>query len=332
MTAGARVPFAARVAAGAVAVAFAIAGGAQSPESGWPSRPVRIVVAQAPGGPPDRIARFVAEPLSRALGVPVVVDNRPGASGFIGVEQAMRSAPDGHTLLVATLSTHVLAPAVAAHAPVDALERFEPVINLHQSIKALWIHAPLPPRTLPEFVDWARRRPRALDYASGGVGSSNHVDMEVLRELAAFDAVHVPYNGPAAAIAAVAAGDVQAMIVSVTTGAGPAQSGRVRPLAVFAAARSPLYPEVATAAEQGYAAIDLSAWIGLVAPPGTPTVIVRRLNEALERAIRSPEGLAWAAQEGLEVLGGAPATFARTIESDRRRWSARLTKSGLSAR
>ncbi|MFO1284269.1 MAG: tripartite tricarboxylate transporter substrate binding protein [Burkholderiales bacterium] len=332
MIVSARVPLAARAAAGAAALAFAIASGAQSAESAWPSRPVRIVVAQAPGGPPDRIARFVADPLSRALGVPVVVDNRPGASGFIGVEQAMRSAPDGHTLLVATLSTHVLAPAVAAHAPADALERYEPVINLHRSIKALWIHASLPPRTLPEFVDWARRRPRALDYASGGVGSSNHVDMEVLRELAAFDAMHVPYNGPAAAIAAVAAGDVQAMIVSVTTGAGPAQSGRVRPLAVFAADRSPLYPEVPTAAEQGYAAIELSAWIGLVAPAGTPTAIVRRLNEALDRAIRSPEGLAWAAQEGLEIIGGPPAAFTRTIESDRRRWRDRLTKSGLAVR
>ena len=313
---------------GSAAAALVPRSRAQSPDT-WPARPIRIVVAQAPGGPPDRIARFVAEPLARALGTSVVVENRPGASGAIGVEHAMRATADGHTLLVATLSTHVLAPAVAGGPPAEGLERYEPVVNLHRSVKALWVHAALPPRTLPEFVAWARGRARALDYASGGVGSSNHVDMELFREGARFDAVHVPYNGPAAAIAGVAAGDVQAMIVSITTAAGLASAGRVRPLGLFAANRSPLFPDVPTAAEQGFPAVDLSAWIGLVAPAGTPAPVIRRLNEVLDRAVRSPEGLGWAAQEGLEAIGGSAAAFRATIDADRLRWRPALARMGL---
>ena len=307
---------------------------AQSPAAvaDWPSRPLRIVVAQAPGGPPDRIARQIAEPLSRALNVPVVVENRPGASGIIGAQGAMRAPPDGYTLLIATLSTHVLVPATLATAPYDAVRDFVPVINLHQSIKVLWVPATLPPRTLGEFVDYARARPGVLNYASGGAGSSNHIDVEVFRSETGLDLVHVPYNGPAAGIAAVSSGEAQAMIVSITTGIGPAQAGRVRPLVVFAQRRSSLLPEVPTAAQAGLGALDLSAWIGLVAPQGTPAEIVERLNREIERILREPPLVAWAEAQGLETLGGSSSEFAATIAGDRDRWSGVVKKLGIVAR
>jgi len=296
---------------------------AQAP---WPERTIRIVVAQAPGGPPDRIARAVAEPLARELGVPVVIENRPGASGLIGAEVAMRAPADGYTLLIATLSTHVLMPAVAARPPFDALADFTPIANLHRSIKVLWVHAGLPVRTVDEFVAYTKARPGVLNYASGGVGSSNHIDMELLREVAGIDIVHVPYNGPAAAIAAVASGEAQAMIVSVTTGLASYQGGRVRGLATFARGRSPLLTEVPTAAEAGLGDIDLTAWIGLMGPARLPQDIVARVNRDVQQVLQQPASVAWADAQGLEIAAGTPEAFARSIAEDRARWSERLNR------
>jgi len=299
---------------------------AQGPAAEWPSRPIRIVVPQAPGGPPDRIGRFVAQGLAQALGVPVTVENRPGATGVIGSEVAMRAAPDGYTLLIASFTTHVLVPATAEPPPYDALRDFAPVINLHRSIKAIFVPAALPPRTLAEFVAYVKARPGALNYATGGAGSSNHVDMELFRASAGMDITHIPYNGPAAGIAAVASGEAQAMIVSVTTALGAVQAGKVRALALFAAKRTPLLPGVPTAAEAGFGDVDLSAWIGLLAPAGTPPEIVARLNGEVERILREPEAVVWADRQALEVVGGSAASFAATIESDRQRWTGVVKK------
>lgn len=314
----------------AIAVAASVGAVAQQPD--WPTRPIRIVVAQAPGGPPDRIARAIAEPLARALGVAVTVENRPGASGIIGAEAVMRAPPDGTTFLIATLSTHVLVPATLPHAPYDAVKDFAPVINLHQSIKALWVPASLPPRSLPEFVAYARSRSGELNFASGGAGSSNHVDMELVKAAAGIELIHVPYNGPAAGIAAVASGETQAMIVSITTGIGPAQAGRIRPLVVFAQRRSPLLPDIPLAAEAGYASLDLTAWIGLVAPAGTPGAILERMNGEIDRILREPASIAWADAQGLEILGGTRAAFAATIAGDRERWTTTVKALGVAAR
>jgi tripartite-type tricarboxylate transporter receptor subunit TctC len=317
--------------AGLLAVAVAaFAGGAHGADADWPAHPIRIVVAQAPGGPPDLIGRFVAERLARGLGSPVVVDNRPGASGIIGVEQVARSLPDGHTLLIATMSTHVLVPLVSAKVPYDAVGDFVPVSNLFRTIKALWVNAALPPRSLREFVDYAAARPGQLNYATGGVGSSNHVDAAWFVQAAGLDLVHVPYNGPAAAIAAVAGGDAQMMVVSITTGLPLAQGGRVRPLAVFGDRRAALLPGVPTAAEQGMGAVDLAAWIGLMAPAGTPPDVVERLNALITRILREPETVEWADRQGMEIAAGSRADFARTLERDRQRWGEFLGRMRIS--
>jgi tripartite-type tricarboxylate transporter receptor subunit TctC len=286
----------------------------------WPARPVHVIVAQGTGGPPDRIARFVAEPLSRALGVPVVIENRPGASGIIGVTAAARAAPDGYTMLIGTLSTHALVPHANRSVAYDPLRDFVPVINLFRSVKVLWIHPALPVSTLAEWLAYVRARPGALNYSSGGVGSSNHVDMAVLCAATDLDLLHVPYGGPAAAIAAVAKGDAQAMVVSIGTGLPLAQGKRIRPLVVFAQRRSPLLPQVPTASEEGLGRLDLGAWIGLFAPAGTPDAIVLRANAVLAQILRAPDTIAWAEREGLEILGGAPAAFGDTVAADYRRW------------
>jgi tripartite-type tricarboxylate transporter receptor subunit TctC len=301
-------------------LASAVPATARAADVTWPSRPVRIIVAQAPGGPPDLIARYVAERLSRRLGSPVIVDNRPGASGIIGIAQAARAAPDGHTLVIATLSTHALVPHVSANVPYDPLRDFVAVSNLFRSIKAVWINGSLPPRTLPQFVAYAAARPGQLNFASGGIGSSNHVDVELFKAAVGLELAHVPYNGPAAAIAAVGSGDVQMMIVSITTGIGMAQADRVRPLVVFSAERSPLLLAVPTAREEGLADLDLTAWIGLMAPAGTPAPLVDRINTEVDAVLRDPDTIAWAQRNGLEIAAGSAASFAQTVTSDHARW------------
>ncbi len=293
---------------------------AAAADPAWPARPIRIVVAQAPGGPPDLIARFVAEPLGKALGAPVVVENRPGASGIIGIEHAARAAPDGYTLLIATLSTHVLVPHVNGGVPYDPVRDFVPIANLFRSIKVVWVDPALPAFDLAEFIAYARARPGQLNYATGGVGSSNHVDAAMFTALTGLDLVHVPYNGPSAGIAAVASGQVQMMIVSITTGLPLLQNRKIRPLAVLAARRAALLPEVRTAAEQSLGEFDVSAWIGLMAPAGTLLEIVDRVNVEIDRILRSPNAIAWAERQGLEIAGGSPAAFARTVEADVARW------------
>ena len=244
----------------------------------------------------------------------------------------MRAPPDGYTLLLATMSTHAIVPAVNPNVPYDPVRSFAPVTNLFGTVKALWVTGALPVSNLAEFNAYVAARPGKLNYASGGVGSSNHIDMELYRTAADLDIVHVPYNGPAAGIAAVASGDTQMMIVSVTGGAGTAQSGKVRPIAVFAGTRSSLFPEVATAAEQGAGNVDLTAWVGVVAPAGTPPTIVGRINDALVRALRTPKAQAWAASEGLEAILEPSDAFAATIERDRKRWSETIKRLGVAPR
>ena len=295
----------------------------------WPTQTIRIVVAQAPGGPPDLVARFVAEPLRHGLGAPVVVENRPGAGGIVGVDLASRAPPDGYTLLLATLSTHALVPHANGNARYDPVRDFKPVANLFRSIKALWVPAALPVSSLKDFIRYASERPGALNFATGGVGSSNHVDAALFVSAGKLDLVHVPYNGPSAGIAAVASGDAQMMIVSITTGLPLAQAGKVRALAVFSEARTPLLPDVPTAAEQGFAHLDLDAWMGLVAPAATPAAVVQRIHAELEALLQAPQTARWAREQGLEIARGSSAAFGRTIEADHARWGEVIRSMGL---
>jgi len=312
------------VAALAVAASSVHAG-----EAPWPTQTIRIVVAQAPGGPPDLVARFVAEPLRQGLATPVVIENRAGAGGIVGVDSVARAPADGYTLLLATLSTHALVPHANANARYDPVRDFKPVANLFRSIKALWVPSALPVSSLREFVRYASARPGALNFATGGVGSSNHIDASLFASAAKLELVHVPYNGPSAAISAVASGDAQMMIVSVTTGLPLAQAGKVRALAVFDEARSPLMPNVPTAAEQGFDHLNLDAWMGLVAPAGTPASVVQKIHAELDAMLQSPQTIRWARDQGLEIARGSSAAFGHTIEADYERWGEVIRRIGL---
>ena len=272
----------------------------------WPTQTIRIVVAQAPGGPPDLVARFVAEPLRQALGTPVVVENRPGAGGIVGVDLASRAAPDGYTLLLATLSTHALVPHANSNARYDPVRDFKPVANLFRSVKALWVPAALPVASLKDFVRYASARPGALNFATGGVGSSNHVDAALFASAA--NARPRPRPLQRAERRHFRGGERRRADDDRLDHHRPAaragrQGARARRLQ-----RSPLAAHAGRShrGRAGFEHLDLNAWMGLVAPAATPPAIVQKLHAELDAVLQAPQTARWARDQGLEIARARP--------------------------
>ena len=286
----------------------------------WPRRAIRLVVPQAPGGTADVVARMLAERLESALGVPVVVDNRPGANGVIGTEFARRAAPDGYTLLLASTATHAMAPHTSAAATFDPLADFVPITNLAWQTKVVLVSTALPVASVSELVDYARQRPGVLNYASTGFGSSSHLDTELLASATGIALHHVPYRGSGQTVAAISTDEVQVLIASLTAAQGAIESGRARPLAVLSARRSTLVPDVPTIAEAGIPSLDVRTWLGLVAPAGTPGAIVDELDRLVGRMLAAPAVRSWFDVQGLELAAGTPTSFEALIRADVAKW------------
>ena len=295
----------------------------------WPTRPIRLIVPQAPGGTVDLVSRVVADRLEPVLGVAFIVENKPGASGLIGVEAVKRAAPDGYTLLTASSNTHTMLPHLMDTLPYDPLRDFAPVVNFGYTTKMIVVSNAVEATTLAELVSLARERPGQLNYGSSGIGSSNHLDAEVFARAAGIRLMHVPYRGAAQALNAVAAGEVQMMLVSVTSGQALVRAGRVRGLAVFSEQRAPQLPAVPTMAECGYPGLDVRTWVGFVVPAGTPAAIVDRLNREIVALLGSPVMREWLVIQGLEAAGGTPAEFAATLRADYAKWGAVARELGL---
>ena len=293
--------------------------GATHAES-YPSRPIRLIVPSAPAGAGDTLARELAERVARELHVPVIVENKPGASGVIGTDLVAHAAPDGYTLLLATSATHIIAATMRLKLPYDPLRDFAPVINCAYATSVVVVNATLPVRNLREFIAYARARPDKLNYASSGVGSANHLDTEVFSAIAGVRLTHVPYRGTADGYRALLADEVQVMIGAVTSALPHIRSGKLRALAVLTEVRSPLLPEVPTIAQAGLGSVDVRKWLGLMAPAGTPPEVVARLNRAFETVLHLPTTQAWMEREGFEIAGGSARDFARVLDADVVRW------------
>jgi tripartite-type tricarboxylate transporter receptor subunit TctC len=310
-----------------VGIAAAVSGRAEP----YPSRPIRMIVPSAPAGAGDSIARLIAERLGSALGTRVVVENRPGASGVIGTELAMRAPADGYTLLFATSATHVIASFAMDRLPYDPVRDFTPVINIAWATSVIVVSSALPVATLTDFVDYARSRPGHVYYASSGVGSANHVDTEAFAAVAGLALSHVPYRGTADGYRALIAGEVQMMFGAVTSALPYVRAGKVRALAVLTEARSPVLPEVPTLSEAGLRNVDVRKWLGVLAPEGTSPEIVARLNTALDAILREPDVRAWMDRQGLEVAGGTSDDFERMLRGDMIKWGDTVRRLGLRA-
>ncbi len=301
---------------------------AQDPAADYPSRPIRIVVGFAPGGPTDRIARELAQGVHEAWGQPVVVENKPGAGSRIAFEHVARAEPDGYTLLLAALQT-ATNMSVYRHLNYDTLRDFAPVTQVTSTVLALAVTPSLEARTVAELVALAKARPGALTYATFGVASSAHFAGTLLEQHAGIRMTHVPYNGAAPAQSAIIAGQVDLGFMSALTAMPLLQSGRLRALAVTADKRLAQLPDVPTMAEAGFPGFEVSSWQGLLAPAGTPPAIVAKLQREIARILALPEVRARLLAAAAEPVGSSPAAFRAYIQSEIAKWAAVARRAGM---
>ena len=286
----------------------------------YPSRPVRVVVPFAPGGPNDIIVRLVAPKLAESLGQPFVVENRAGAAGNIGTDYVAKSAPDGYTLLSVGPGSLIINP-LMGKVPYDTERDFAPVTLMARAPNALVVHPSLPARSVAELIALARARPGAINYGSGGEGSTPHLAGALFAAMAGVELTHVPYKGTAPATTDLVAGRVQIAFLGIPAVLPHARSGRLRVLAVTGLRRSPELPDVPTVDESGVPGYEVSPWYGLLAPAGTPRAIVARLALEATKIVRAPETGGKLALQGAESAGSTPEEYAAVIRADTSTWT-----------
>jgi tripartite-type tricarboxylate transporter receptor subunit TctC len=308
---------------------FAAALAAAAPAFAWPERPVRVVVPAPPGSSLDVIIRGLAEPLRLRWGPPLVVENKAGAGGMIGMDAVAKAPPDGHVLGIGFNGPIAFGPFMYRKMPYDPARHLMPVVLTTSQPNVLAVSASIPANTVPEFVAWARRQGDALNYGSVGAGSSSHLTMELFRRTAGFQATHVAYNGSPPAATSLAAGDTQALMTVAPALLPMVQSGRIKLLGATSTKRSEVLKDVPTLAEQGYPGFEALAWNGLFAPAGTPAELVRKIAADVDAVLRDPAMREALAKQGLVAGGGTPAEFGAFIEAESRKWGAIIRDAGI---
>ena len=286
----------------------------------YPSRPVRIIVPFAAGGPADVYARFIGQRLQEALGQPFVIEDRPGGGSVLGTDAVAKSAPDGYTLLMMS-NTHTVNESLIANKPFQLLRDFAPVAPVNYSDLLLVVHPSVPADTLKEFIALAKSKPHALNYASSGPGTPYHMAGELFKAMAGLDIVHVPYKGSSGARTDILGGQVQMMFDAITTMAPNVRAGKLKALGTTGTARSPVLPDVPTVAEAGVPGYEAVIWLGILAPAGTPKPIVERLNAEIRKIVNSPEVKdAWVKQ-GAMPMSMSTEEFAQHLRDDIAKWA-----------
>ncbi len=319
-----RAAVSARLGAALCAALFGLCAHAQD----YPSRPVRIVVPFAPGGPNDIIVRLVAQKLTETWGQPFLVENRPGAGGNIGTDFVAKAAPDGYTLLSVGPGSLIINPLIGK-VPYETARDFAPVTLMARAPNALVAHPSLPARSVKDLIELARSQPGRVNYGSGGNGSTPHLAGAMFAAMAGIALTHVPYKGTAPATADLIGGQVQIAFLGIPTVLPHVKSGKLRVLAVTGKHRSPELPGVPTVDEAGVPGYELSPWYGLLAPAGTPRGVVARLGEEVSRIVRAAEMKEKLAVQGAEVAGGSPEEFAALIQADSSTWSRVVKDAGI---
>jgi tripartite-type tricarboxylate transporter receptor subunit TctC len=295
-----------------------------------PHHPIHLFVPFTAGTGPDLLARILGEELRQRWNQAVIVENKPGASGNIGTQAAARAEPDGQTLLV-TVNTYVMNASLYKSIPYDPETSFVPIAEIATGVLALVVHPSLDVATFPKFLTAARAKPGAINYASPGRGTPQHLAMELLKLTAGIDLTHIPYAGSAGAVKDLAGGHVQAMFLPVHTALPLAQSGDIRILAVGSEQRAPQAPDVPTLSELGVAGFDVDLWYAVLAPAGTPPDIVQRYNAAFNEILAEPNVRTLLDRQGLVAQGGPPQRLAALIAKDRARWAKVVKEAAISA-
>ena len=300
----------------AIIVAVCALNGATALAQSYPSKPLRIVVPQLPGGGNDTIARMVAQKLTVALKQQVVADNRPGAGGLIAAELVAKSAPDGYTLLLANVATMAIIPNVQKKVPYDPVKDFEAVSLVASAPLLVVVHPSLPVTSVRQLIALAKAKPGQLNYASNGVGSSTHLATEMFKMMTGTKMVHVPYKGLSAATTDLLSGQVQVMFSSAVAMMPQVKAGRLRAIAMTGAKRSPAIPDVPTVAEAGVPDYEAGSWYGICAPAGTARPIVDQLSREIAVAVKSPDVIERLALEGVIPVGSTPEQFGAYIKRE----------------
>ena len=311
-----------------LALALTLVCGLVWAQADYPARPVRVIVPSPPGGGTDILARVLAQHLSKALGQPFVVENKPGAGNMIGIESVARSPGDGYTLLV-TASTLALNSVLYKKVPYDPVRDFAPITLAATAPNVLVVNPALPAKSLAEFVALAKAKPGALSYGTPGIGTSPHLSMELLKSMAGIDLQHVPYRGTAAAVTDVIGGQIAATFANALTAKPHVDSGRVRALAVSGPSRVEAFPTVPTVAEAGVPGYEAMQWYGMVAPAGTPPQIIARLHAEAAKALQSSEMKEKLALDGAQPVGSTPAEFAALIRRELDKWTRVVRAAGI---
>ena len=308
------------IALGALAAGFAHA-------QPYPNKPIKIVAPFAPGGGTDFIARLIAQKLTEKLGAQVVVENKPGAGGNLGAEQAVRSPADGYTLLLVA-GSYTVNPSLYK-LTFDPVSDITPIIQLSQGPFIVAVHPSVPAKTLKELIDLVKKQPDKLSYASAGSGSITHLASAMFVDMAKLQIVHIPYKGTGPALNDAIAGNVQVLFGSPSTTIPHIKSGRLRALAVTTTNRIGAAPDVPTVAESGLPGYEVVLWHGLVGPKGLPRAIVERINTEANQILKVKEMDTLLATDGVAAAGGTPEQFAATIKSDIERWGKVVKQAGV---
>ena len=290
-------------------------------QTDYPTKPVRIVVPSTPGGGTDTFARIVAQHLQAVLGQPFVIDNRPGGGTLIGMDAVAQAPPDGYTLYMSPSTTTTM-HIVRKSMPYDVRKAFAPVTQVVVLPQALIIHPSVPAKTMQEFIALAKRAPGKLTYGSAGIGTAPHMSMELLKSMAGLDIQHIPYRGVSQSLTDVLGGRISGMILNVLTSKPSVDAGLLQALGVTGLTRSEAMPTVPPIAESGVPKYESLQWFGVLAPAGTPALVVNLLQTKIAEGLRAPEMKARLANDGAEGVGNTPAEFAALINGEIEKWTA----------
>jgi tripartite-type tricarboxylate transporter receptor subunit TctC len=304
---------------------------AQGFAQSYPTKPIRFIVPFAPGGSTDTLARTLGQKLSASLGQQVVVDNRAGANGNIGMEIVARAAPDGHTIVLGYIANLAIGPGLYAKLPFDPVRDYAPITQLASSPNILAVHPSLPVTSFKELIAYAKAHPGKLNYASASVASIGHLTGELLNHAAGIDLVHVPYKGSGQAVIDLLAGQVPMMFSGMSSVMPHLKAGKLRPLAVTGAQRSPAVPAVPTIAESGFPGFEATAWYGVLAPARTPKPIVNRLHDDIVLALALPDVKERLNNVGFEIVGSTPEAFGAYIKAEIGKWTKVVRAAKISA-
>ena len=297
----------------------------------YPTKPIRILIAQAPGSATDVISRVVGNRLSEGLGQPVVIEAKPGAGGALGTEAAAHSAPDGYTLFMANNSTHGSNPALYSKLPYDAVNDFAPISMVASVPYVLIVNPSMPVDTVDQLIKLAKAQPGKINYASAGNGSTHQFCAELLKSMAGIDLVHVPYKGSPPGVTAVVAGEVGVMFANLTDIGGQLKGGKVKPLAVTSSSRNPRLPQTPTLAEAGLPGFEILSWFALLAPAGTPASIIKQLNTEAVKVLGRDDVRSTLGAQGLTVYSSTPEQVSAHIKSEIAKFTRIARTAGIKA-